>query len=553
MRPVFPLAASLLLATGASAQTVLLREGDPSPDGAIGQVVSRPTFPAVNQSGGFGCSVSTQGLAGNGRLIWGALSTGPGGLLRAPTTIGAATQTGFGDGFGLGASDVIYEASIDLSTGQTSVDSVWRGDTAVTVAGQPVTGVPGRVFRAMVDIGATESGQPHFYAILTDAPGGPLLERGIFLNNLPVLMSGQSLPNVVQRVASVDIDYAMAPSGLHHLLGANLENFPSSEDGIIVLDGAGLELGGSLVRDSVTIPVSAGGTGDAWDSFDLYAINSDGDFAFSGRTDASSNRGFIAREGGIWIRQGDQIEGLTLRDRPLDIYVSPTGVLFHCWETEDEFFNQGSVMFVEDRVLIRDGDQVDWDGDGALDPWATLQGFSSSDIMAVNANGTVFFTGSVNVNGTSLDALIQVESGGLISTNYCQANANASGLPATISALGSSIVSDGDLTLVCSDMPQGAFGFFIVGQTQGFIPNPAGSAGNLCLTGSIGRFQQQIQNSGTAGTFQIPVDLTAIPRPTGSVAVMAGDTWNFSTWFRDTDGMGGLTSNFSDGLEVTFL
>jgi hypothetical protein len=36
------------------------------------------------------------------------------------------------------------------------------------------------------------------------------------------------------------------------------------------------------------------------------------------------------------------------------------------------------------------------------------------------------------------------------------------------------------------------------------------------------------------------------------VAVNVGDTWNFQAWYRDSDGMGGATSNFTDGLSIDF-
>ena len=47
------------------------------------------------------------------------------------------------------------------------------------------------------------------------------------------------------------------------------------------------------------------------------------------------------------------------------------------------------------------------------------------------------------------------------------------------------------------------------------------------------------------------LDLTSVPQPMGSVAVLGGETWNFQAWFRDSS-MGASTSNFSDGLEMTF-
>lgn len=36
--------------------------------------------------------------------------------------------------------------------------------------------------------------------------------------------------------------------------------------------------------------------------------------------------------------------------------------------------------------------------------------------------------------------------------------------------------------------------------------------------------------------------------PTGSVSVLAGETWNWQAWFRDVGG----TSNFSDGVSIQF-
>ncbi|MEZ6018389.1 MAG: hypothetical protein R3F49_25055 [Planctomycetota bacterium] len=140
-----------------------------------------------------------------------------------------------------------------------------------------------------------------------------------------------------------------------------------------------------------------------------------------------------------------------------------------------------------------------------------------------------------------------------LGTNYCAANTNSTGAIAKVRADGSPVASANLFTLGASDMPTNAFAFFLAGRTQGFVANPGGSAGNLCLTGSIGRYvgPGQIQNSGAAGSVSLAIDLTTIPQPTGSVAVMAGDTWNFQCWFRDF-ASGSATSNFTNGLEVTF-
>ena len=75
---------------------------------------------------------------------------------------------------------------------------------------------------------------------------------------------------------------------------------------------------------------------------------------------------------------------------------------------------------------------------------------------------------------------------------------------------------------------------------------PPGSSGFICLGGAIGRFNQP-GNIGQGPTFSIQVDLTAVPQPTGPVAVQPGETWNFQAWYRD-----GGTNNFTDAVEILF-
>ncbi|MEM9799664.1 MAG: hypothetical protein AAGA20_05005 [Planctomycetota bacterium] len=143
--------------------------------------------------------------------------------------------------------------------------------------------------------------------------------------------------------------------------------------------------------------------------------------------------------------------------------------------------------------------------------------------------------------------------GGGLGMRYCMANANSTGNAAQISAAGSALVSDNDVTLTTTDMPTFAFAFYLASTVQGFVPNPGGSDGNLCLAGQIGRYvgPGQIQNSGAAGEVSLVINLDIIPSPMGPVMAMPGETWNFSTWFRDTN-MSGTTSNFSDGVSIMF-
>ncbi|MDG1049604.1 MAG: hypothetical protein P8R46_05295 [Planctomycetota bacterium] len=138
---------------------------------------------------------------------------------------------------------------------------------------------------------------------------------------------------------------------------------------------------------------------------------------------------------------------------------------------------------------------------------------------------------------------------------YCSpAVANSTGNPGLISAEGSPSAAANNVTLTVSDLPPNSFGFFLSSETTANVANPGGSQGNLCLGGAIGRFvgPGQIKNSGAGGTFDLQLDLTQQPSPTGFVSIQPGESWSFQAWHRDAVG-GTVTSNFTNGLTISFL
>ncbi|MCP3918673.1 MAG: hypothetical protein GY711_24265 [bacterium] len=145
--------------------------------------------------------------------------------------------------------------------------------------------------------------------------------------------------------------------------------------------------------------------------------------------------------------------------------------------------------------------------------------------------------------------VVEFEPSGNVGTSYCgPAIPNSSGQAATIVGSGSPIASLNNLVVTANLIPAGQFGYFLVGQTQGFF-NPPGSQGLICLTGNIGRYNA-VADIIQGPTGNLSVDLTALP-VNPPQAVQAGETWNFQCWFRDNNP--NLTSNFTDGLSVMFL
>ncbi len=144
-------------------------------------------------------------------------------------------------------------------------------------------------------------------------------------------------------------------------------------------------------------------------------------------------------------------------------------------------------------------------------------------------------------------------SGGDIGSNFCVAAPNSTGAVGAMSSQGSLEVATNLFQLTASSLPQHSFGVFLASQSPGFTAAPGGSQGNLCLSTNHGRFSQQVMASGHFGTFTILTDTTGFPTTAGgSVAVAPGETWYFQAWHRELVG-GTATTNFTDGLEVTFL
>ncbi|QDV09718.1 FG-GAP repeat protein [Planctomycetes bacterium Poly30] len=143
-------------------------------------------------------------------------------------------------------------------------------------------------------------------------------------------------------------------------------------------------------------------------------------------------------------------------------------------------------------------------------------------------------------------------SNGLVGTSFCgPAVPNSTGQPSRILAAGSDEAQANTLRLRVLELPANAFGFFLASQTQVPATPVIASSGRICLGGAVGRYvgPGQVQSSGATGTFALDLDLSAIPQPNGFVAAIAGSSWSFQAWNRDTSA-GGTTSNFSDGLEV---
>ncbi|MCP3914058.1 MAG: hypothetical protein GY711_00705 [bacterium] len=231
-------------------------------------------------------------------------------------------------------------------------------------------------------------------------------------------------------------------------------------------------------------------------------------------------------------------------DQGTALAISPTGMAYITDIGDKGLFEielaTGNVTFLGDLMAGGGSWFSDLDFDSAGNLWGAFSQGGVFRIDVVNATAQSVLSGTYTGLAFVLD--------GEIGTSYCgPAAPNSTGLPARISAAGSTAVAANNVALRADDLPPGQFGYFLAGQTQGFF-NPAGSQGFICLQGTIGRYNQAA-NIIQGPTGSIALDLQSIP-VSPPVAVVPGETWSFQCWFRDNNP--GLTSNFTDGVEILF-
>ena len=241
---------------------------------------------------------------------------------------------------------------------------------------------------------------------------------------------------------------------------------------------------------------------------------------------------------GSWLR-GQWVRVVNVVDYP-NATANPTSA------------NTGEIYI--DGVLAFSGVAPDWFYDGQTNPCWILADENNETSQGYIAN--LAFTDSL-LTAADVATLGVVKAGGVfdfntpLGVNYCgPAVINSAGSSGLIVATGSTMVSDNDMTLTATGLPNNQFGYFLNSLSQGFVPNPGVSQGNLCLTGQLGRYNSIVFNTGTGGSGSLVLNLPATPTPNGPVAVFPGETWNFQAWYRDLNPM--ATSNFTNGVSIAF-
>jgi hypothetical protein len=408
------LCASLVIGSSAASGQVasaLLVEDGPIP-GSGGETISALNNTAVNHVGGYAVSITTNNSIS---LIWGDPAGGSGTVLRTESTIGDLEQTSFESFYGISdAGNLSYSASsTNTVTGTTGLDGVWLDDTFVALEEEPVVSLPGFFWSFASRPGVTASGVPYWVGGYTDTAGTSTQERGLFFGAgaTVLLTGGDPLPNspfpIDEGSSNIDFDYRFSAEASHYILPVLVDSGSTLDDGVMTYDGAGLLLDGQLVRESSPVPAAVGGLpGEEWDNFDFMGATEDGKYLFTGDTDADTSQDeFVAVNGQIQFREGDVADGFVLSGSIEGAYMNEQGDVAFIWDIDTTEGNVEALYF-NGGLLLKEGDAVDLDGDGVVEPDSILANFTGISALTVGDQGpggvvNVYFTADIDTEGTS--------------------------------------------------------------------------------------------------------------------------------------------------------
>jgi hypothetical protein len=405
------LSLAVLLPALALAQvpTSLLNEGDPLPSVGAGHVVTSLNNTAVNHAGGYAMNLNSSDGAATLSSIWGHASGGPGAIIRTEGTFGPLVQTSFESFYGFANNgNVGYSAS---GTGGPvgSFDSVWKDDTPIAVEGDPYPHAANTWWRFGSRPGITADSSPYFVGGLTYTQGGSTQNYGLFYGDaaMPVLLGGDVVPNIPDPLgtsSTVSFDYRYSALGTTYLAEVTT-TAATGANHAMVLGGVGLLLDGSLVIEGSPVPPAVGGIGgEPWDNFDFCGVTEAGEYFFTGDTggDATTDE-FILKNGQIILREGDMLDGEVLSGSIEGAYMNEDGDLAFIWDIQA---NTLEALYLNDTLLLKEGDPVDLTGDGLIDPGTAISSFTGISALTLSDRDLtgrvyVYFTADVDTAGTS--------------------------------------------------------------------------------------------------------------------------------------------------------
>jgi hypothetical protein len=481
-----------ILATGANAwqASALLREGDPLPGAPAGHVVTAISNTATNTVlGEYACTVNSfDGLTTLSHAWGNAGGLGSPTVLFSEGLYGTLDQTSWESFFGVDdVGNVAYSPlSNDTTSAVTGLDGCWWNGTVVANEDDPIPPLPGKVYRFNSRPNATGNGLVVWVAGIDDA-GGAIEGNGLFtydgVNVVNLLKTGDMLPlpgggSVTLDASAADFDFRFSALGTHYALSTDT-TLGTTVDGYVIYDGAlYLDSTGAPIAEGTPIPAAQGGmVGENWDNFDLFGVNEAGDVMFTGDTDgATTTDEFIAKNGTILYREGDVVDGFTLTGSLEGAYMSESGDISYVWDVEDGGGGSLEALFVNDKFLLKEGDPVDWDGNGYVESANVVDNFTGISALTMSSHPVsgcvghcMLFTADIDVGGVLLEGLFRVENRCLKADNHVVSVAAGGTMTMDLDA---GLANAGNGYLVAGTTTGSSPGFLFQGLTVPLNPSP---------------------------------------------------------------------------------
>ncbi len=392
------LACALLLVPAlAGAQqvaTALVKNNIDLPGGPAGNPVSSITTPAVNQVGGYCFGVTTTGDEGVISRFWGNAVGGPGALIRSETTIGDFEQTAFESFFGFSnEGEVSYSPTCNnLDSGSTGLDAVWYGDQPIAVEEEVYPHLEGWYWRFASRPGTTAHGIPYFVGGITNVQGGSTQNRGLFYgwDGAPVLVGGDTVDGIAEPLntgTAVTFDFRYSAYGAYYLCQVYTTG-PTATNRHVVMNGAVVTIDGMPMSRGSAVPAAAGGLpGENWENFDYMGVTESGYYMVTGdNSGATATDEFVLINGAIVLREGDLVGGYPLVGAIERAYMNEDGDWAAVWAVDVEGVSR-EVLLLNGEIMVMEGDEVDFTGDGLPDPDHVLTDFTGIAALAVGDRG----------------------------------------------------------------------------------------------------------------------------------------------------------------------
>lgn len=490
--------------------------------------------------------------------IWGSRMGEPASVLRFPGTFaGLSQQNLYLAHEGLSDLGVVAYAEGGTSTEffNEGARSLWIEDQLIVAIGDSVAGMPGFTFSQLARPVGVYGGRMAFRARVVEQATGTELSAFFVGHDLaPVVQEGDVVSGFVMDdfVSTSFLNNAAAhvsPAGNHWLIWASA----TSGENVLVRDGSVAQFQGVAVQTGLaTSPdLTAAGLpniasiGHPWidDQGEWGAVAKDNTTVL---TTAVLERDQVREfESGTSSTSPPRLQGAKL---------NPSGdrVVLETFLVGANF-SQAAIMTIENYPA--DLINQDWDvnGDGVADSDYQLksyEGLTLDRLQFTDDQSLLLPVEFKDVNDTPSEGWIVRIRGHQLGETICSpAEPNSSGNAARMLISGSRLAGGNPLGLRGIDLPSGKPCLFLCSQTTGFVPMAGGSQGNLCLGGSILRFQDSIQTADALGIVTAELDTLAFPS-SPPMPVVSGCTWTFQAWFRDQNP--GSTSNFTDAVSVAF-